>query len=156
MIRLNVCTLLSMSILFFSILCYEIILLLSVSRQQTCMCCPVSSEVILMRKQLNEALDFVTSLRDEKHSLEEKAGQLVGDIHMISPHWINTSLCHLCQQAVTYMSLVQLLFPTFLWLVTHGILRLELLETVIDYNWLALLMRKIIPWCIAPAVIYAI
>ena len=31
-----------------------------------------------MRKQRDDALDMVTSIRDKKHSLEEKAAQLVG------------------------------------------------------------------------------
>ncbi|KAK2180249.1 hypothetical protein NP493_452g04000 [Ridgeia piscesae] len=40
----------------------------------------LSSEVVLMRKQLNEALDLITSQRDEKRSLEGKAAKLAGDV----------------------------------------------------------------------------
>jgi len=43
-----------------------------------------------MRKQLNEALDLITSQRDEKRSLEGKAAKLVGGIHYMI---IRNDLC---------------------------------------------------------------
>ena len=36
-----------------------------------------------MRKQRDDALDLVTSIRDKKHSLEEKAAQLVGTCRQV-------------------------------------------------------------------------